>query len=276
MTRIIHSTIAALSILLMSCAGAQAPGRADAQQRLQKAQALFNEHCKSSGEFIKRTVDNVEGIYLLKLRPQETNYSNQFKLDDPYGADSGGETYIKTFLHGFHKPSPNYIPGDPLRYGYRYVEATDPKDGRRYRYTGSIKEVTHTSSILMGGDGKTQFKRLEFTLDKTPATGPAPRYGITYDDISTQEDREYWIAGSSLKVIDLQTNEVVAERIGYMMDPGQGSDAGGRQAWLMAADYACPHFERYVKPIVRTPGFSQQANQTDDFTEKVLHPKLEK
>jgi len=31
---------------------------------------------------------------------------------------------------------------------YRYVEAIDPKDGKRHRHAGGIKEVTHTSSIL--------------------------------------------------------------------------------------------------------------------------------
>ena len=253
-----------------------APAKEDPKARLQKAEALFKERCKTSGEFIKRTVDNVEGIYLLKLRPDKINYGNQFARDDPYGSDSGGERYFKSFLRGFHKPSPNYILGDPTRYGYRYVEAIDPQDGKRYRYTGSVKEVTHKSSILMGGDGKSTFKSKEFVLDKVPAPDTAPRYGVTYDDISTPQDRELWIAGSSLKVVDLKINEVIAERIGYMMDRGQGNYSGGRSPWLMAADNACPSFQRYEAPVVQTPGFSKQANQTDDFVEKVLHPILEK
>lgn len=51
------------------------------------------------------------------------------------------------------------------------------------------------------------------------------------------------VEGSSLRVLDLQTNEVIAERIGYMMDWAQGSQAGGRSPWLFAADYACPSFQ---------------------------------
>lgn len=111
-----------------------------------------------------------------------------------------------------------------------------------------------------------------FMLDKAPTIGPRPRYGVTYDDISTHEEREYWIAGSSLRVIDLQTNEVIAERIGYMVDWAQGSQAGARSPWLFAADNACPDFNRNNVRRVPGPGFSAQAGQTIDFVEKVLKP----
>ena len=104
-----------------------------------------------------------------------------------------------------------------------------------------------------------------FVLDRIPAKGTTPRYGVTYDDISTREERELWIAGSSLKVIDLQTNEVIAERIGYMVDWGQGSQVGGRSPWLLAANNVCPEY-----PFGR--GSSSQAFQTTGFVEKVLKP----
>ncbi len=109
-----------------------------------------------------------------------------------------------------------------------------------------------------------------YVLDKVPASGSAPRYGVTYDDISTRKDRDYWIAGSSLRVIDLQTNEVMAERIGYMMDRGQGNTSGGRSPWRLAANVACPAFPRFD----RNPPF--QLQQTRRFVEAVLHIKQEK
>lgn len=142
-------------------------------------------------------------------------------MDDPYGHDSADDEYLKSFLYGRNEKGSPIVDGPVASKGYRYVDAIDLQDNKRYRYTGSIKEVTHTSSILMGGDGKTQFKSKEFVLDRILAPNPPPRYAVTYDDISTREERDYWIAGSSLKVIDLKTNEVMAERIGYMMDRGQ-------------------------------------------------------
>ena len=239
-----------------------------AQERIAKAEALFKERCQAAGEKIHRTADKVESIFLMKLRPKEINYGDQYRMDDPYGHDSGGETYIKIFFTDFYRIPINPPVGWKRRLGYAYVEALDPLDGKRYRYTGAVREVTRISSPLIGGDGK-PFKTTAFVLDKTPATGSQPRYGVTYDDISTREDRDYWIAGSSLKVIDLKTNEVMAERIGYMMDRGQGSTAGGRSPWLLAADNACPSFWH-------THGAQAQPYQTLDFVEKVLKPIQEK
>ena len=107
--------------------------------------------------------------------------------------------------------------------------------------------------------------RMGSASDIQPSRAPAPRYGIIYEDISTPEDRKFWIAGSSLKVIDTTTKEVIGERIGYMMDPGQGNKSGGRSPWFIAAHHACPAFDG-INPGV------PQGGQTDIFVEKVLNP----
>lgn len=255
----------------------------DAKARLAKAEAMFQERCKKSGEFIHRTAENVEGIFLMKLRPREINYGDQYKMDDPYGRDLGGEGYIQSFVRGFETRQAQFAPGSPPRFGYRYVEAVDPIDGKRYRYTGSRKVVGKMDAnapnvqIDLKRNPNFDLNIYAFVLDEVPAPGPAPRYGVTYDDISTREERDYWIAGSSLKVIDLKTNEVMAERIGYMMDRGQGNTSGGRAPWLLAADHACPGFQRNPNyPIRPGHGASAQQIQTEDFVEKVLKPRLEK
>ena len=243
----------------------------DAKARLAKAEAMFQERCKKAGEFIYRTAENVEGVLLLKIRPSEINRGDQYKMDDPYGRDLGGEGYIGSFIRGSFDlmRSKEARPGWPLRLGYRYVDTIDPNDGKRWRHTGRIDQP------WLRDKRYGEWVR-EFVLDKVQAPEPAPRYGVTYDDISTREERDYWIAGSSLKVMDLKTNEVMAERVGYMMDRGQGNNSGGRAPWLLAADYACPDFHRYPNPVVVVPGSSAQPRQAADFVEKVLHPILEK
>jgi hypothetical protein len=207
-------------------------------------------------------------VYLLKIR-STTNHGDQFKLDNPYGHDSTGDMYILNFLRGFyHQLATAPVAGEPPQLGYDYVEAINPQDGKRYRYLGRIEEPWQTNKSYLKG-------YMRFVLDKAPATGPAPRYGVTYDDISTREEREYWIAGSSLKVLDLQTGEVIAERVGYMMDWAQGSRAGGRSPWLFAADTACPGFQRNpLRPVKR--GGSAQPGQALFFVEKVLKPSTNK
>jgi hypothetical protein len=254
------------SLLLGACAGGPHP--AQLSERQATAQAMFAERCKKAGEKIYKTAENVEGIYLMKVRTT-TNFDDQFKLDDPYGHDSTGDMYILNFLRGFyHQRSGTPVPGAPPQLGYLYVEAQDTKDGQRYRYTGRVEEPWQANQAYLRG-------YTQFVLKRTPSPGPAPRYGVTYDDISTREDREYWIAGSSLKVIDLQTDAVIAERIGYMVDWAQGNRAGGRSPWLFAADNACPGFQRNpLRPLTRGMGggSSAQPGQTLFFVEIVLKP----
>jgi hypothetical protein len=262
-----------LTVAVSACS--TGPSAVESKERQAKAQAMFAQRCQAAGEKIHRTVDGVEGIYLMKLRPQGINFGNQFTLDDPYGSDLSGDGYIETFVRGSFQASSRDIPlGAPPRLGYHYVEAIDPKDGKRYRYTGSVREHEVVASMLVGGDGKV-FKTADFLLDKVLVAGAAPRYGVTYDDISTRGEREYWIAGSSLRVVDLQTNEVIAERVGYMYDWAQGSQAGQRSPWLFAANNACPVFGRDFKgpKIGSGHAFTLQAHQTQDFVEKVLIPK---
>jgi hypothetical protein len=257
---------------LSGCAGF---GKAAQQkERLAKARAMFEERCKTSGVKVHRKVEGVEGVLLLKVRPEGINRGDQYAMDDPYGRDYGGEAYIASLLRGFHQHGSRGTPaeGSPPRLGYDYVDVINPTDGQRYRHTGEVREVEATSSITMGRGGK-KFKTTKFVVDNAPAQGDMPSYGVTFDDISTKEERDYWIAGSSLRVVDLKSSEVIAERIGYMMDPGQGNDSGGRAPWLLAASNACPSFFRNPKLPVIGPGFSAQTSQTLDFVESVLQPR---
>lgn len=243
-------------------------------ERTAVGQAMFDERCKKAGVFIHRTVKDVEGILAMKIRPKTINYGDQFALDDPYGRDLGGDNYLQSLLRGSYQAETksNLPPGSPPRLGYRFVEAVDPKDGVRYRYTGSVRDYVVVPNRAFSSSEK-PFTTTGFVLDKVPSATPAPRYGLTYDDISTREEREHWIAGSSLRVIDTQTGEVIAERIGYMWDPAQGNRSGGRSPWLLAANHACPSFYRI--PGDRPDGRAalNQTEQTLDFVESVLIPR---
>lgn len=217
------------------------------------ADAQFQMRCKSAGVKIYRTVDNVEGVLLMKLRPKWNPYDqNQI---DPYGQDETSENYIKSFLariKGYGQYSIVDVPPS-----YRYVDVIEA-DGKRYRYTGYM-------GLLPDRPGRTE---PAFMLKRTLAKAPAPRYGVTYDDITTPEERKMWIAGSSLKIIDLKANEVIAERIGYMIDRGMGGNSGGRQPWSHAARWACPSF-----PKTAADNAPMTNLQTISFVEKVLKIK---
>ncbi len=269
-------------LMVAGCAGESAPramaadAPASVQQQSPKerqriAAEMFRERCKKAGVFIHRTVEDVEGIFLMKLRPQGVNFDEQYVLDDPYGKDLLGDGYMKSFLRGSFEAEMRFPPEFTPPKGYLYVEVVDSKDGVRYRYTGSLKAVRQKKidapnvQLELRRNPNYDINIYDYVLEKNPSSAPRPRYGVTYEDISTREERDYWIAGSSLKVIDLQTNEVIAERIGYMVDWAQGSTAGGRSPWLFAADNACPAF-------APTHGSTAQPRQASNFVQKVLKP----
>lgn len=244
----------------------------DAQEaKLKLAMQQFEMRCKSAGEKITRTVDNVDGIVWMKWRTSGIDHNDQFNLDDPYGKDCKEEACIEDLLRVTQGMDLN--PEEAARHtsGYRFVETVSPSDSQSYRYTGIIDLPWSTEEVErhLKDTGQPppafshRFRSTHSAIPKLTA-----RYGITWDDISTKEDRERWIAGGSLKVIDLQTNEVIAERIGYMMDKGQGSTAGFRSPWLEAIQTACPEFPHGPNDLRH----GRTLHETRDFLLKILKP----
>lgn len=79
--------------------------RQEWDRKYKEAEAVFNEQCKKAGEKIYRTVDNVEGIMLLKIIP---NYSDSENYNPmwAYAALKGEaieEDFIKSFLENGNK-----------------------------------------------------------------------------------------------------------------------------------------------------------------------------
>lgn len=258
------SAMVALMAFTTACSSTEeaAKQKDEARVRQETAMRMWQERCQQAGEKIYKTIDDIDGIFLIKTRSYEAkDHYDQFKMSDPYGRDLFGEGYISSFMKGFNTRGLNA--GEDLsarKKGYLFVDANDPKLGTLHRYTPRIEEPWQFDKSYLKG-----YTRL--VMDSTPITAKQrARYGITYEDISTRQERDYWIAGSSLRVIDMETGELIAERIGYMVDWAQGSTAGGRAPWLFAADNACPAF-----PERR--GSVGQADQTYRFVEKVLKPK---
>jgi len=98
-----------LAALVLSCtlSACGSLGRAmEAKERLAKAQAMFAERCKTAGEKIQRRVENVEGVLLLKVRPEKEDDYSQFDLIDPYGHDLGGRaTLVRSFVANTQRPT---------------------------------------------------------------------------------------------------------------------------------------------------------------------------
>lgn len=224
-------------------------------KRYDAAAARFAERCKVAGDKIVRTVDNVEGILILKMRTTKDfgNGHEQYAPSAAFYRESADEWYLKSFLW-----SEERLEGkrgrlydrrtNPDFPGYAYVEYVEPADNKRYRYHLVEKQDAHQSS---GSPRR--------VLERELAVGPQPRYGVTFVDLVDPEDREHWISGSVVKVVDLQTNEEVARHTRFAFDRGLGASGGGRQAWAYAS--FCP----VLGPLY--------AAHTRHFVDQVLKPK---
>lgn len=273
MTRIQYSFRLVALALVLAATGCQSvsntPQNPEVVAMAKAGKAYFEEKCKTvAGEKIYRTVADVEGVLLMKVRPERS----ETELQDPmwpgaaFAIESYTDSYIKSFL-GYENAAGNFdgSPGvitkeergsiAPTKHaggrpGYRYVDLMDTKVGQRVRVTQQSDEPWQYDKKYLKG-------YIRYFLDKTPTTEPAPRYGVTYEDHVIPTERAIGVASSTVKVIDLNTTEVLGEMIRYAYRP-----RGLRLTeWLTANK--CP--SHYVG--------SDQA--TRKFVDQVLKPKAE-
>lgn len=225
------SLLALLALLLNACNPFE-----------KSAQAIFEEKCQTvAGEKIYKTVEGVDGVLLIKVRPKagEKEWADPMWPGAAFAQEFRAEEYIKSFMwfehpgsdkpittthRGFLNDRPSNLPG------YRYLEVIDEKDGTHYRYTGRWEEPWKKDKSYLKG-------YVKFYLDRTLATDPNPRYGVTFEDHVLPEERKRWIASSTVKVIDLQTNEILGEMTRYAWSRG-GPSSANPSPWLSA--YQCP------------------------------------
>ncbi len=231
------------------------PGKAMVEQHqrdtyAKAAWAYFKMKCDTeAGEKIYKMFTGVKSVLIVKPLPPatEADSRDQFWMGDPYSASIHSQ---RGKLEAARFASPNA----PIAYGANgpgldFVELTIPADSRE---TQRFVKYIYPS-------GKREY--VQQPIDK-----PSSRFGISWEDISSREDRKYWIAGGRLRVIDLENGSVIAERTGYLIEAGFGSTSGGRSPWLTA---------RGIGPNGRS------CPETHDWSDrwfvlKVLNPATEK
>lgn len=247
--------------------GPEAEAQKAAQERYAKAKALFEERCKTAGVVIKRTVKDVEGIELTKIR-QLIPWGGKEYFDPmfPEAAMAGehrGDAYINQFLMtesiDWRDPnrrgslnSPDFDTGSkfPLKRGYQFVEVVAP--------------VTHTRYLAQLGKYPPGTNLWVKPPMLTPVTKSSTRYALDYEDIVDPAERQLWIAGTRLKVIDKERDEVIAVLTRYVWDAGFGVSSTGRWPWSYAAmsgSGECPNL----------PGAKSDISRK--FVDTVLIPK---
>lgn len=178
------------------------------QQYVKDAWAHFHQRCESAHVTYFKTVPPQDGVFIMK--PAKTATAQQLKdqywMGDPYDMPDKPEMEAWGLLYrqkSLPKGSWDERNGPG---GFDFVEAPDQNHpGQFVRFT-------------LKPDGETDGQG--FATHKTGSEEVGTRlsrYGYTWDDISTPEDRKYWVAGGRLRVVELDTGEIVAERVGYKL-----------------------------------------------------------
>ena len=161
----------------------------------------FNHLCKTeAGEFIYKTVENVEGLYMMRPR-SKVNYEHLhlYAFEDPYGFEASEGFYV----------GPQ---------GYSYYEVPENVSTNQ----------EHKYSRYFGYDGH----KME-TLQRIHDSSRKSRYGYIWRGLIRPHDRELGIGGGEVIVLDLDTKEVLGVHRGYVkfeIDEKAGlSNAGWRK-----------------------------------------------
>jgi hypothetical protein len=215
-------------------------------------QEYFDHLCKNeAGEFIYRTIEDVEGLYMMRPRKQATDYELEhlYALEDPYGHTNGEASRAEYYF-----VSPN-------RYSYleRPAKPSRSVQGKKQPDSGGLNEQKITDYERFSGYDA---RHLD-SMHKDLIEGLKSRYGFTWRGISRPHDREFGIAGGELIVLDLEKNEVLGVRRGYIRSGMVRNNLTG--IWWLTGQ-TCPAY-----------GYRNGRNKDFDFSYwfigKVLKPK---
>ena len=234
------------------------PIKEAAKKEYNEARAVFDEQCKKAGEKIYRTVDNVDGVMLINLIGEKEVRKQDAMWEDaainliplyPYTA----EGYIDTFLS--YDVDYN-VPDQKYHYwtnGYKFVDVLKKNDN------SNIDEniVTRYTKVE-------PIKDSELNREFQPVN-PA-RYTLILEKNVDTELRKHWIAGATIKIIDRQTNELLAEKSIFAFDPLQGATSDRGAPWSRAD--TCQEMS-----VIKEQGTGNFITPISNFVFTVLTPK---
>lgn len=223
---------------------------AENQAYVKAAWTHFKQRCESAHLTYFKPIPPQDGVFIMKpaQKPTIAQLGDQYWMGDPYDLPDSPEDEARGLLYREKTMPKGNAWGQ--RGGFDYVEAPHPdKPGMFLRF--SLKWSGEKSKA---GDDIPDHD----AISKSPDTVAErqSRYGYTWDDISTPEDRKYWVAGGRLRVVELATGEVVAERVGFLIEKyfGATSSTFNQEPWRNA-DNECRNAvsaSRYRREFIST------------------------
>jgi hypothetical protein len=213
-------------------------------------EARFAELCKQSGYRGSPVAQVQEGVRLLSMPAKHTSLTDQFTSPNLYADDEAGADYYESYLVDYF-------------HGARSLESVSSYVGFSY------VEVPNSTSGLV-----TRVRRPRGRLTYEQDVVPQARYGIRSYEVTSHSDRNLWITGSRIELVDISTGAVVALKTGYMRDPllgglGERASASRIDPWFRARNYACPSLA-YQYPDMPRAGSPSPLRQHRRFADKFL------
>lgn len=196
------------------------------------SEQYFEHLCKTeAGEFIYKTVENVEGFYL--MRPRKSPSDNE--MEHLYGLEA---PYIE--VHGeYNSPEEYFVQPHMGKYQFLEVPLAMLKD------TSSYRRYYRDDNAHPGKQYQTAINGLgvfvPYVVADTQTETLKSKYGVTWRGITRPHDREFGIAGSELIILGLETNEVLAVRRGFKRTGGVRNNSTG--IWWLAGQ-TCPKLSK--------------------------------
>jgi hypothetical protein len=223
--------------------------------------AVFDERCKNAGETIYQTVQDVEGITLLKVWGDSPNNNAHTKMTKQWEFaglpdEMDEEGYIESFLYWWVA---SYMDNDVFVSSYHPF--TNKKLMDEYKKTDFVNQGYHFVDVLQHNGSYLRYRLTddEWQMNKEAINKPA-RYAVTFDNPIIQEERNRWIATTTVTILDTETNTILAKKQWYAFEETRGQRYLEPTQWLGAI--VCPKTER-------------GSHEIRSFVQRVLIPKQE-
>lgn len=190
-----------------------------------------------AGTFITRVVDNVEGFYLVRLRdPRDLTYRMERGdlPEEPYGHSDWEARNPGTFF--INPPWRNYrFVETPLGAGPT-AEGIAPPYLRLSGYRSAQQEPSFVEQY-----GYAQSER---AMHIEAASVLRSRYAYSWEETSTRALRYFGIHRGALRIVDLESGEVLATKVGFVRTHGGGACPDGARDRMLY---------EFVSSVLRPP-----------------------
>ena len=203
----------------------------------------FDHLCKTeAGEFIYKTIENLEGLYLMRPRKRVTDYEMEhlYRLEAPY-----------IEVHGeYDSPEEYFVQPHMGKYQFLEVPLAKSHDTSSYRRYYRDDNAHPGKQYQTAINGKAVF--VPYVVAEAQTDTLKSKYGVTWRGITRPHDRELGIAGSELIVLNLETSEILAVRRGFKRTGGVRNLTG---VWWLAGQ-TCPKLSErpdhwFIKDVLK-------------------------